>query len=82
MTNHERELLARCKRVPTMKNPRIARGGRLGKRAQKAYSGTMKAAPADATIGARVMRPSTVRVIESTPREFDRIAERGMEIPR
>lgn len=63
------------------KLPTLQRGGRLGKRAQKAYAGTIKRAPEDATVKARVTPGARVRVIPNTPGEFDRIQERGMAVP-
>ncbi len=59
----------------------VLKGGKLGKRAGKAYAGTMKAVPRDVTIKARLTRGTSVRIIDATPNESYRMHERGITPP-
>lgn len=83
MTYEEKPLTpcvpSRPLKLAKLKGPR---GTGLGKRASKAYAGTIKRAPDDVTVRARVTRGTAVRMVEAHPGEWDRMTYAGMERPR
>lgn len=61
--------------------PGSPRGGRLGKKAAKAHTGTFTRPPADVNVHTRVSQVST-KVIENHPGERYAFAMRGIAFPR
>lgn len=61
--------------------PRLGGSGKLGKRAGKAYARTISSAPEVVIRHTRVLH-GNAKVIEATPLERYRFAERGIEFPR